>query len=137
MKPFEFAKLICTDKTPWSELSEEDQKSWNTYMVNRFLSMNPEFVEIIDHIQLRSNMPPEMVYKVYCDLLPSRYSYYQFVKGGTRIRDIKAIALYFDVSRREARDYIPLIISEELYDDIRKKFDEEIVESHKIKKSKS
>ena len=29
----------------WEQPSEEDKKTWSNYMVNRFLSMKPEWIE--------------------------------------------------------------------------------------------
>lgn len=136
MNIFDLAKLICTKKTPWEELSEEDQKAWNPYMINRILSMNPDYLELVDHIQLRSNMSPEMVYKTYCDLLPVGYRYMPFVKGSSKLAEVKAVAEHYGVSRREAREYIKLL-SKEVIIDLVAKYDEEPFESHKIKKSKS
>ena len=136
MNIFDFAKLVCTKKTPWEELSEEDQKVWNPYMVHRILSMNPDYLELVDHIQLRSNMPPEMVYKTYCDLLPQGYSYHQYVKGGTKASILKAISSYFEVPKKDAH-YILHLLSEEEYDEVMRVSEEKLVESHKIKKSKS
>lgn len=128
------AKVICTKKTPWTDLSEEDQKKgWNVYMINRILSMNPDLIELVDYMQMHSNMPAEFVYKTYCDLLPDTYQYSPFVKASNKV-NLKAVASYFNISTREAMEYLPLI-PKDIYDQIITEYDEELVESHKMKKN--
>lgn len=133
---FDHAKSISTTKPSWESLSEEDQKSWNTYMVNRILSMNPDLIELVDYIQLNSNLPPEIVYKTYCALLPKGYAYKPFVKAQIKSANIKAVADYFQVSKREAREYAKLLDADALID-ILQEFEEEPYETKKIKKSKN
>ena len=45
---FDHIKGVTFRKTKWEELSEEDIKSWSNYMIARFFSMEPEFVEVIN-----------------------------------------------------------------------------------------
>lgn len=133
---FDHAKHVSTTKPLWESLSEEDQKSWNTYMVNRILSMNRDLIELVDFIQLNSNLPPEIVYKTYCALLPKGYSYKPFVKAQIKSLNIKAVADYFQVSKREAREYAKLLDADALVS-ITQEFEAEDYETKKIKKTKN
>ena len=48
---FDHLANITWKKKPWSELSESDQKSFTPYLINRWLSMNPDYIEIVDMFQ--------------------------------------------------------------------------------------
>ena len=39
------------DPNYFKKISEEDKKSWSNYMISRFFSMEPEFVEVINEFQ--------------------------------------------------------------------------------------
>ena len=47
---FDHLSGITNLKTPWESLSVMDKKSFETYMVNRFLSMGADNVEIVNII---------------------------------------------------------------------------------------
>lgn len=132
---FDHAKSLCTDKTPWSSLSEEDQKSWNTFMENKILSMNPDNLEVVDLIQMHSNMPPHAVHAFYCSILPKGYRFIPLLKKGGNLEQIKAIAAYYNISRREAREYLRWLPSK-LIEWIEHNYNQEPYEATKIKKKK-
>jgi len=132
---FEHAKSVCTDKTPWKFLPEEDQKSWNVFMVNRILSMNTDYLELVDMVQMHSNMPPEAVYKLYCEMLPKGYRFIPFLKKGGNSDAIKAVAKEYNISKREAREYVKMLPEEEIAELV-SEFTKEPYESKKIKKTK-
>jgi len=48
-KLFDHLNAITAEQDPkyFDKLSEEDLKSWSNFMINRFLSMKPEWVELI------------------------------------------------------------------------------------------
>ena len=49
-------------------------------MVNRFLSMNSNWLELVNEIQ-RYDLPPEIQYKLYIDILPKRKVWLKYIKG--------------------------------------------------------
>ena len=51
MTPFDFLKLIHNKKTNWEDLTEEEQKAWNTFIINRALSFTSDYLDIINKIQ--------------------------------------------------------------------------------------
>ena len=128
--PFDVAREITTKQSNWDENIE---KAWNTYMVNRALSMNIDFIEIIDYIQRYYNIPKEVIYKLYCDLIPKNYTYPKYIKSErTTTKDLKAIEVYYQIGKREARDYLN-ILSEEKLQEIRRNSPDELFTTEKIK----
>ena len=58
-------------KKSWGLFSESDQKSFNTFIINRWLSMDEEFVEVVNYFQKYAigTLEPREVYKWYCEVL--------------------------------------------------------------------
>ena len=50
---FDHINQITATQNPnyWDEISDEDKKSWSNYMVNRFLSMNSDWMELVNELQ--------------------------------------------------------------------------------------
>ena len=63
---FDHINQITTIQNPnyWDEISDEDKKSWSNYMVNRFLSMNSDWMELVNELQ-KYNLQPKELYKLY------------------------------------------------------------------------
>ena len=68
---FDHIKQITDVQNPnyWEEISDEDKKSWSNYMVNRFLSMKMDWIDIVNEVQ-KYQMEPEILYKVYTNIFP-------------------------------------------------------------------
>ena len=45
---FDWLKQINNFKSPIDSFTESDWEVFNTYMVHRFLSMNPDFLELVN-----------------------------------------------------------------------------------------
>ena len=46
----------------WEKISEEDKKTWSNYMVHRFLSMNMDWIELVNELQKYNLKPKSIVY---------------------------------------------------------------------------
>ena len=64
----------------WDEISDEDKKSWSNYMVNRFLSMNSDWIELVNELQ-KYNLQPKELYKLYTNILPKGKRWLKYIKG--------------------------------------------------------
>jgi hypothetical protein len=56
---FDHINQITSVQNPnyWDEISDEDKKSWSNYMVNRFLSMNSDWMELVNELQKYNILP--------------------------------------------------------------------------------
>jgi hypothetical protein len=50
---FDHIKAITTEQNPnyWETLDDGDKKTWSNYMIHRFLSMNPDWIQVLSEIQ--------------------------------------------------------------------------------------
>ena len=95
----------------WDEISDDDKKSWSNYMVNRFLSMKLEWIDIVNEVQ-KYQMEPEMLYEVYTNIFPKGKQWLKYIKGDKKMKHPKwvydIVAKYLQVSMREARDAVDM-----------------------------
>jgi len=79
---FDHINQITAIQNPnyWEEISVEDKKSFSNYMINRFLSMKPEWIELVNELQ-KYNLQPKELYKLYTNILPKGKRWLKYTKG--------------------------------------------------------
>lgn len=134
---FEHLSGITDKKRPWDKLTDADKKSFSVYLINRWLSMNMEFIEIVNEFQKYTigQLQPSEVYKLYLDFLPKQKQFNKYIKGKKDVKYnnelVELITGYFSCSKQEAVEYIDIYFltnKSELTDIIKKygKTDSEI-----------
>lgn len=90
----------------WEDLSEGDKKTFSQFMLNRFLSMEMGYVDLVDYIQTYK-LPDEMYERLMRDLVPKKKIYNKYMKGKSegKNQDVDILAEHLKISRREAFDY--------------------------------
>jgi hypothetical protein len=113
MSIFNHIKNITTIKGNY--LGEED---WNNFMINRFLSMNREYCEVVNYIQKNTwQLKGEYLYNLYKDIIPKQYVYLKYIKPTRPTYDmevVEAVRKYFEISNKEAKEYINVLPQDEL-----------------------
>ncbi len=119
MNLFSWIDELFVKKRAWDSFSAEDQKKFSPFMVNRYLSMNNDFLPIVNHFQKLTIevMPIGVVYKFYCSLLPKKKTYLRYLSGKktkTNEKVVPFIQKYFEVSKLQASEYYNLMTTDEL-----------------------
>ena len=114
---FDWLKCINTTKPPVESFTDKDWEVWNSYMIHRFLSQNPDYIEIVNYVQ--DFPPPEkkMIYSIYKEFIPknNKWSKYIKSKGKQPNKDlIFHIKDYFECSSKEAKEYITLLDTKQI-----------------------
>ena len=95
----------------WEKISEEDKKTWSNYMVNRFLSMKMEWVELVNELQ-KYNLKPKDLYKLYTNVLPKGKQWLRYTKGRNQMEHpqwlINLVAVHMKSSKKEAYDAVEM-----------------------------
>lgn len=102
---------ITEDKRFWHQLSVQEQKTANIYLLNRFISMKYDYIGIVNEIQ-NLNAPPSYVYNLYISIIPKQKTFFKYLKKSIKeIKgdDLEIISKVFEVSEREAKEYIELL----------------------------
>jgi len=111
---FEHMSGITDKKTPWDVLSDADKKSFTPYIINRWLSMNMDFIELVNELQRYTigQISPEETYKLYYDILPKQKQFNKYIKGKKADKYnpalVELLSMHFLVSEKEAMEYIDM-----------------------------
>ena len=116
MNPFDHIKNLHTKKRYWEDFNDEEKKSFNVFIINKALSMNPNYLGIVNMVQnftgLNQILSQKEVFNLYFSLLPTKFRFYKWIKGEkTKKEKEKAeyLAMHFKVSTREAYDYLKIL----------------------------
>jgi len=112
---FDHLNQVIKDKKSnyWQKLAEQDKKTWNTFMMNRYLSMNPEWIVMVDLFQKYNHtLDNELCYIIYVNYIPKGKPFLRYIKrdkDGTNKELIKYISEYYECSIKEADDYMEIL----------------------------
>jgi hypothetical protein len=112
MKIFDWLNQITYEKQPWNSFTEEDKKSFEPYMIHRFLSMNPEYIEFVNLVQTFPYTDKEKIYNIYLYMIPKKKMFLKYIKSSTKKRQEKLlgyVASYYECSLGEANEYIDIL----------------------------
>ena len=110
---FDHVRQVTSVQNPnyWDEISEEDKKSWSNYMVNRFLSMKMDWIDVVNEFQ-KYNLKPKELYKLYINVLPKGKQWLRYVKGENDMSHpnwlVNIIVNHEKVSKKEAIEMIEM-----------------------------
>ena len=110
---FDHIQAVTSQQHPdyWDEISDDDKKSWSNYMVNRFLSMKPEWITFVNDVQ-KYPLKPKELYKVYADILPKKRQWLKYIKGDKKMKYptwvYEIVAKHLQCSMREANDAVEM-----------------------------
>lgn len=110
---FDILNDLTFNKVPWKD---QDQKKVQTWMLNRWLSMHPDYLEIIAECQpMTDNLTPELWYRFYVDLLPKKKFFTKYIskkgdKEGSMDKLINFLSDKLQCSKNEMEDYLEILI---------------------------
>jgi len=102
----------------WDSLTESDKKSFSSYMVNRFLSMNTEILDLVNLFQMY--YIPELAdnkatWLFYSYAIPKKKQFHKYIKKakGEEYEEwlIDLMVKHFQVSTRQAEEYLEIYYS--------------------------
>jgi hypothetical protein len=115
---FDHINQITSVQNPnyWNEISDEDKKTWSNYMTHRFLSMKSDWIELVNELQ-KYNLSPNVLYKLYTNVLPKKKQWLRYIKGKKDIQYekwvLEIVAKHYQVSISEAIGYLDVYMMSE------------------------
>ena len=109
---FDWLKAINTTKPPVESFTDKDWEVWNSYMIHRFLSMNKDFIEIVNNIQEILPQDKKKIYSIYKEFIPKNNKWNKYIKSKIKQPNkdlVDHIRDYFKCSSKEAREYIYIL----------------------------
>lgn len=103
---------ITYKKSPASSFSEKDWESFNSYMIHRFISMNPYYIELTNKVQTILPTEKIRIYTIYKELIPKRKVFLKYIKGNSSKYNTELMELlsnHFECSKKEAKEYFDIL----------------------------
>ena len=126
MTIFDWVNQILVHKKHWNDFTVDEQKKFSPFIINRWLSMEPEFIEIVNYFQKLAigTLEPREVYKWYCEILPKGKRFNKYIKGKKDKKyDPELLSLltrHFECSKVEVKQHLKLIDKIELQEILEK-----------------
>ena len=109
---FDWLKQINHIKSPSDSFSNDDWEKFNAYMIHRFISMDRNLLELANYAQTFTPTNKKQIYEFYKEYIPLNKRFNKYIKAKSNLpKDelLQRIALHYEVSKKEALDYIKLL----------------------------
>lgn len=95
--------------------NDEVKKSYVKYIINRWISMVEFFIPIVNQIN-KFDVPEEIHYRFYLNVLPKRKIFFNYIKKNKELneKEKKYIAHYFEIGTKEADIYINILDNDQI-----------------------
>ena len=126
MTIIDWMNQLLVHKKHWNDFTEDEQKKFSPFIINRWLSMDKDFIEIVNVFQKYAigTLESREVYKWYCDVLPQGKRFNRYIKGKSDKKYdkelIDIISKYFECSKLQTKEYLQLISHNELIEILEK-----------------
>jgi len=119
MTPFDFLKLVHDKSIRWEDLNEDEQKAYNTFIINKALSFNSNYLDIANRIQHYTPTPKES-FKYFQSMTSDKFKYNKWIKG-SKSKSFNSellfkIANYLECSKQQAVEYLNILSKKEVKD---------------------
>ena len=71
---FEWLNEITLYKTAPEEISQDSWDKWNSYMIHRYVSMNMDYIDVVNYVQKVNPQSKKQIYSIYREMLPKKKS---------------------------------------------------------------
>jgi hypothetical protein len=117
MNLFDWLKEINYKKSPVDSFTDKDWEEFNAYMIHRFLSMNPDYIELVNEVQSFPPTEKQQIYQVYKEYIPKNNKWNKYIKSTIKQRNkdlIQYLTNYFQLSTREVKEYLQFLGDKEV-----------------------
>jgi len=94
-------------------LTEENEREYSAYMINRFLSMNITTIMYVNEMNMNGHLPKRMQYDYYLNSIKKQKRYFKYIKH-KRQDDIDVIKEYHGYSEARAKEVLPIFTDEDI-----------------------
>ena len=112
MTIFDWLNEVTVKKSSPNSFTQQDWDDWNSYMIHRFLSMNINYIDIVNFVQNINPQNKKEIYTIYREMIPKRKVWNKYIKNQNK-KDSKElsdiIASKLSIGSSEASSYIPIL----------------------------
>jgi|TARA_E500000178_G_C17018659_1_gene754271 hypothetical protein len=114
---FDWLKEINYKKSPPNSFSDKDWEVWNSYMIHRFISMNPDYIELVNEVQIMDPRMKKEIYNIYKEFIPKNNKWSKYIKSKIKQPNkdlVKLLKDHFNVSSREIKDFLKILDTKDI-----------------------
>lgn len=103
---------ITVKKSHPNTFSQNSWDNWNSYLMHRWISQNPDYIDIVNYVQKINPQNKQQIYSIYRELIPKKKQWNKYIKNQNKstYQDIiKYVVKYFECSSKEADNYINIL----------------------------
>ena len=109
MTPFDFCRLVHDKKIKWEDLNEDEQKTYNKFIINRALGFNNNMLDIVNRLQ-GYDVTSKESFKYYQSMTGDKFRFNKWIKGSKdksyNSELLLKIASYLECSKKPASEYL-------------------------------
>ena len=117
MTPFDFLKLVHDKKIKWENLTEDEQKTYNKFIINRALGFNNNMLDVVNRLQ-HYDVAPKESFKYYQSMTGNKFKFNKWIKGNkTKTHNsnlLTILSVYFECSCDQAEGYLNVLNKKEI-----------------------
>ena len=109
---FDWLKAINTTKPDINSFEDKDWELFNSYMIHRFLSMNRDFLEIVNFVQDYPPQQKKAIYQIYKEYIPKNNKWNKYIKSNTKQPNnelLSYLSEHWECSKSEIREYLNIL----------------------------
>jgi len=112
---FDHLVNLTTEKTEFDPNNDEQAKSYNPYMINRFISMDETYIPIVNEVN-KYDLPKDVHYNFWKAVLPQRRHYFKYMKNKKEWdSDVKdKISRYFECGTNDVDNHLRVLTEEQV-----------------------
>ena len=112
MNIWDWLTQITYEKSHPDSFSDQDWESFNSYMIHRFISMNPYYVEVANQIQTVLPTEKKQIYTIYRELIPKRKLFIKYIKNtGDKFNNdlMELLSSHYECYKSEDKEYFNIL----------------------------
>ena len=114
---WDWLKQINYIKADPSSFSNKDWDIWNSYMVHRFISMNQDYIDIVNEVQSINPQNKKENYTIYREYIPKNNKWNKYIKSNVKQHKselLTYLAEYWECSQNEVKEYLNFLEDDEV-----------------------
>ena len=114
---WDWLKQINYIKANPNSFSDADWELWNSYMIHRFMSMNSDYLDLVNEAQQIMPQNKEQIYNIYREYIPKNNKWNKYIKSNSKKHNkhlLEHLSQYWECSQTEVKDYLKFLDNEDI-----------------------
>jgi|TARA_R110002167_G_scaffold22322_1_gene80091 hypothetical protein len=114
---WDWLKQINSVKSDPTIFSNKDWELWNSYMIHRFMSMNSDYLELVNEAQKINPQKKQEIYSIYREYIPKNNKWNKYIKSNIKAQKqelLEYLSRYWECSQHEVKEYLNFLGDDEI-----------------------